>query len=119
MRKQRLVDCRPRWVDDNRGVTCYLHFDCPENHEGCEHTIPFVPALDGSIPTFPHAHWERTGEDFETLTLTPSIKRRPVHANREEAIAAGCLPEYVEDWMYCAMHVNLVDGTFHFSGDSR
>lgn len=118
-RRTRLVDCDPKWVEDASGVVCYLHFDCPEGHDGCSHTIPFVPALDGSTKTFPHAHWERRGDTFEALTLEPSIKRHPLHKDREAAIAAGCIPEYVEESMFCAMHVNLIDGTFHFSGDSR
>ena len=117
-RIERLVDCEPRWVDDVSGVFCYVHFRCPEGHDGCWHTIPFVPALSGPTQSFPHAYWHRVGDTFETLTLTPSIRRYPTYANREAALAAGCLPEYVEESMFCKMHVNLVDGVFQFCGDS-
>lgn len=90
-----------------------------EGHEGCSHTIPFTPALDGAPQTFSHASWERRGDAFEALTLTPSIARRPRHKSYEEAVAAGCIPEYVTPELLCAMHVNLVDGKFEFAGDSR
>lgn len=119
-RKHRLVDCSPRWVEDITGVLCYLHFDCPEGHVGCSHTIPFLPTIGDHPKAYPHPHWERRGDSFETITLTPSIRRHPTYESREAAIAKGVLPMFLdEESLYCAMHVNLVDGTFHFAGDSR
>jgi hypothetical protein len=118
-RKHRLIDCNPRWADDVAGVTHYLRFDCPEGHAGCSHTIPFTPALDGTPQTSSQALWERRGDTFETLTLMPSMARRPQYQSYEEAIAAGCIPEHVTPELLCAMHVNLIDGKFEFAGDSR
>jgi hypothetical protein len=123
-RKHLLVDCNPRWV------TCYyskddevpdaVMFDCPEGHSDCKHVIPFSPALDGSLGTMePGRAWQRTGDTFETLTLSPSIKRNPRHASREAAIAAGCIPEYVTDGMLCALHIFIRDGRIEFCGDSK
>jgi hypothetical protein len=117
-RKSWLIDCNPRWGEDRFGTLRYLTFDCPESHVGCVHTIPFTPGLDGVAWSSGSAMWTRTGETFETMTLSPSIKRFPVYKDREEAIAKGCLPEYVQEWMFCRMHVNLIDGLFQFSGDS-
>jgi hypothetical protein len=59
-------------------------FDCPK---GCQSAVPvdeddrykrhfvqFANPLDGGQPFEPgRAMWTRTGETFETLTLTPSI----------------------------------------------
>ena len=118
-RKPRLADCNPQWVDDASGVTHYLHFSCPEGHNDCFHTIPFTPALDGAPQTSAMAQWERRGNTFEVLSLSPSIKRRQHYKNREEAIADGCLPEYITETMFCAMHVVLTDGVFQFCDDSR
>jgi hypothetical protein len=48
-------------------------FDCPC---GCDSRtfIPFANPLDGG-PSLDAPGWQRTGESFETLTLTPSIQR--------------------------------------------
>jgi hypothetical protein len=107
-----LIDCNPRWTEDRRR----LRFDCPEGHDACWHTIPFTPDLDGAPQ---QALWERVGDTFETLTLTPSLRRMPEFASREVAIAEGCIPEYVTEALLCAMHVNIVEGQFVFAGDSR
>lgn len=50
-----------------------LSFDCPC---GCDSPccIHFENPLDGG-PPYPQTTWKRTGETFETLTLTPSIQR--------------------------------------------
>lgn len=122
MRKHRFVDCAPRFVEDTAGVTRYVRFACPEGHEGCEHFIPFTPAIDGSLQSSPQvngAMWERTGDTFETLTLTPSIKRLPRYADRDAALAAGCLEEHLLPTMFCALHIHIVDGTIVFCDDSK
>lgn len=121
-RKTRLVDCNPRWgTAYGEALTKYLTFDCPEGHKGCWHTIPFTPTLEGQPgnTTRAGATWQRTGDTFETLTIRPSIRRVPVYASREDAIAQGAMVEHIEDHLLCAMHVNLVNGLFEFAGDSH
>jgi uncharacterized protein DUF6527 len=122
-RRTRLVDCNPRWgVDGNDAAfqQIWITFDCPEGHEGCTHSIPFTPSRDGE--TQPRAGgplWQRTGDTFETLTLSPSIKRNPRHASREAAISDGCIPEYITESMLCAFHGFVTNGGIEFCGDSR
>ena len=115
MRKHQLIDCQPCWSEDRRRI----RFDCPEGHIECEHTIPFTPDLDGTPQISSQALWERVGDLFETLTLSPSIRRVPEFTSREAAITGGCIPEYVTESLLCAVHVNLIDGQFVFAGDSR
>ena len=56
-----------------------VQFDCPcGNHdESHQCFVPFANPLDGGPPihTGKNNGWQRTGETFETLTLTPSILR--------------------------------------------
>lgn len=88
----RLSDLNPRWcgaggenisdkdgnpVPARHGVG--MTFDCPCGC-GTRGYIPFVQPLDGGPPLEGDApRWSRTGETFETLTLTPSILRRREH----------------------------------------
>jgi len=121
-RRTRLVDCDPRWVVVAGGPHCGISFDCPEGHEGCRHIIPFTPALDGSPAVGWQSNgcmWQRTGDTFETLTLSPSIRREPVYASVNAALAAGCLPEHVTPTLLCAFHGFIRDGQIEFCGDSR
>jgi len=109
---------QPAGDDVPRGV----HFDCPEGHEGCSHVIPFSPAFDGSpTPGWQQngAVWQRTGDTFETLTLSPSIRRIPTYASREAALAAGALPEYLNESHFCAFHGFIQNGQIVFCGDSK
>jgi hypothetical protein len=85
----RLVDLKPRWVGaggdgissadgqpvprrDGVGVS----FDCPC---GCDRRcfVAFTNPLDGGSPHISPGQptWERTGDTFETLTLSPSLLR--------------------------------------------
>lgn len=126
-RRTRLVDCNPRWVsgryagqDDD--VACGIHFDCPEGHDGCSHAIPFTPRLDGSPATSWYtslAIWQRTGDTFETLSLSPSILRQPQYASAAAAVAAGRIAEHVTESMLCAFHGFITGGQITFCGDSR
>lgn len=117
-RRPKLVDCDPRWGTDSSGLTRWISFDCPEGHEHCRHVIPFSPALDGSIHVLKSAMWTRSGDTFETLSLSPSIARRPQYASREAAVEDGCIAELVTPSMLCAMHVTLQAGVFQFAPDS-
>lgn len=124
-RKHRLSECNPKWGVDGSGgehERRWITFDCPSGHKDCSHSIPFTPSLDGTVlpsPQSNHAVWERKGDTFETLTLTPSILRRRRHESREAAIAAGCIPEYVTESMLCALHIFIKDGAIEFCGDSK
>lgn len=125
-RKTKLVDCNPKWRTwsgrDGSDVVDAIMFDCPEGHADCHHIIPFTPALDGSTRSSPQsngAQWDRTGDAFEALTLSPSIRRIPRHASLEAAIAAGCIPEYVTESVLCAFHGFIKNGAIEFCGDSR
>ena len=123
-RKHRLVDCEPHFVEDGHGAVCGVYFECPEGHDDCKHVIPFTPALDGS-PGQWHGKgaggvtWQRAGDTFETLTLSPSIRRIQRHTDRDAAIAAGCSPEHITETLFCALHIFIKDGAIEFCGDSK
>jgi hypothetical protein len=63
----RLMDLNPEWrnVDyrNGGGAVRALRFQCPS---GRGHSI-LIPVSG------PKAHWQISGEDFNTLTITPSI----------------------------------------------
>jgi len=88
----KLIELDPHWVGGGGdGVTqngqpvprregVGLGFDCPC---GCDSRmyVGFANPLDGG-PAYdprPNAQWQRTGDTFEALTLTPSILRRQVN----------------------------------------
>lgn len=122
-RKHRLVDCNPDFRSyDVADIVDALVFDCPEGHDGCRVIIPFTPALDGSAVRVKHrngAQWQRSGDSFETLTLSPSIRTIQQYPSREAALAAGVMPEYYEERMVCALHIFIRDGRIEFCGDSK
>ena len=114
---ERLADADPCWVDAGgdgvsradgspvpfrRGVM--LSFDCPI-HEGCRLGVPVDPPLDGGRPRpedMAGVAWKRTGgEDFDTVTLSPSIR---------------IVPHDPDD---CAWHGFIRAGRFQTCGDSR
>lgn len=83
----RLADLEPRWIGaGGEGVTrngvpvperhgIGISFNCPC---GCAMrvAVPFGNPLDGQAPDDGFLNqWARTGDTFETLTLTPSILR--------------------------------------------
>ena len=84
----RLIDLHPKYIGTGgEGITdrdgnpvpwrdgVGIEFDCPC---GCESPvfIPFENPLGGGTPVHDKNHcWKREGEDFETLTITPSIQR--------------------------------------------
>lgn len=124
-RKHRLVDCNPKWVGVTgvEDVECAVWFDCPEGHEDCVHVIPFTPTLVRNGRNYDVKStgtvWQRTGDTFENLTLSPSVRRKQRYANCEDAIAAGCLPAYVTESLWCALHIFIVNGEIQFCEDSK
>jgi len=83
----KLVDLHPKWIGSGgEGIThdgkpvprregIGLSFDCPC---GCG-TRPFVylvNPLDGGPPIEEQRGWQRTGDTFENLTLSPSLLRQ-------------------------------------------
>lgn len=103
---ERLVDADPVWVDgsangpERRGTG--IIFNCPIHDEDCFAGVQFANPIDGGPPHDADGAptWRRTGETFETLTLSPSIRRL--------GGADGC------EW-----HGFIRDGRFETCGDSR
>lgn len=125
-RKTRLVDCNPQFItyDGKQDHSPdALFFDCPEGHDGCRYHVPFSPALDGSAGATQQngARWDRTGDTFETLMLSPSIRGVPQHASREAAIAAcpNVPADVIHPRMWCALHIFIKNGAIEFCGDSK
>lgn len=82
----RLVDAEPCFYDwapdralnpklaalpDRRGLG--VLFMCPI-HEDCHVGVAFANPIDGFPPMENTKTWQRDGDTFETLTLSPSIK---------------------------------------------
>lgn len=118
MRKARLVDCNPTWATA-AGLTCYVIFDCPEGHDDCKHAIPFRQSLEGPVAQQAGAMWDRGGDTFETLTLSPSIRRIQRYPSRDAALADGVKPEHFSGSLTCALHIFIRNGRIEFCGDSR
>lgn len=122
MRKTRLVDCNPNFVEAG-GKDTAIRFDCPEGHVDCIHVIPFTPTLDGGDGRAAWGSggsmWSRTGDTFETLSLSPSIARRQRYPSKEAALADGVKPEYFEETLTCALHIFVTNGEIVFCGDSK
>jgi hypothetical protein len=84
----KLTELEPRWygVPGRRGLG--LTFRCP----GCRKQrlgVPFANPRDGLAPSPQQPGgplWQRTGDTFETLTLSPSIDASVV---RRESFHAG------------------------------
>ncbi len=54
------------------GLLC----DCPKCGGNHPLFVPFANPLDGGPSTHPDiSSWKRTGDNFATMTLTPSIRR--------------------------------------------
>ena len=83
----RLTELRPKFfVDTHEGRQGLgVNFDCPHCvprmlEERQRISIPFANPLDGGRPpAWARVAWQRSGETFEDLTLTPSIDFK--HAN--------------------------------------
>ena len=70
----RLVTLAPKWwneTPDRSGMG--LSFVCPHCHD-TRLAVAFGNPLDGGAPTkLSKFLWQRSGDDFETLTVRPSI----------------------------------------------
>lgn len=84
----RLVDLNPRFVGGGgEGVSqadgtpaplregLGVILTCPCGTCDVELYVPFTNPLDGGPPYEGHPTWARSGETFDTLSLTPSILR--------------------------------------------
>jgi hypothetical protein len=68
----RLVSLEPRWISRDGRVGLGVSFLCPR----CKAQrlfVAFETPLDGGAPLDESRKWQRTGDTFDTLTLTPSI----------------------------------------------
>lgn len=95
---KRLVDAEPAWVNEERGKPKRLvgvTFDCPI-HPDCRIGVPFKNPVTGGPPPkwtgLNGTQWQRTGETFEALTLSPSIHimGEPDDCEWHGFIRAGC-----------------------------
>lgn len=86
----KLVELRPRWVIGDRfdtpdGVQHFIHlnydhdrrgmgmsFECPV-HRSHRLAIMFSNPIDNRPPQFGAKLWQRQGDTFETISITPSI----------------------------------------------
>lgn len=70
----RLSSLNPTWVNDGDRVGVGVACDCPC---GCDVAlyVGFANPLDGNPQPSHSLGWQRTGDTFDTLTLTPSIRR--------------------------------------------
>ena len=90
----RLIDLEPNWVgaggegiyDKDKNPVPKRHgvaisFNCPcgrtdrDNGHSSRVVVMFTNPIDGGEPIRNRTTWQRTGETFEDLTLTPSILR--------------------------------------------
>jgi hypothetical protein len=85
----RLVDLHPKWIGSGgegirkadgtpapRREGIGIMFDCPCGKPEDVVYVDIDPPLDGGPPLRDSAHiWQRKGDTFETLTLTPSIRK--------------------------------------------
>lgn len=56
------------------GVGVMFLCPCGNHDENHQLYVPFANPIDGGAP-LPGKGWQRTGDTFETLTLTPSVLR--------------------------------------------
>jgi hypothetical protein len=70
----RLIDLEPRWLSvagrhgQSVAFRCPLHPHDPKDQV----SVPFANPIDGGTPRTAQG-WQRTGERFDTLTITPAI----------------------------------------------
>jgi hypothetical protein len=87
----KLTELAPEWIGaggagisnadgspapERKGVGVLLTCPCGNCDDMHDLYVPFTNPIDGGPPVNDgHATWQRTGDTFETLTLTPSILR--------------------------------------------
>ena len=70
----KLTELEPRWAGEEGYPRQAVSFRCPHCEERI--VVPFsnpigdVPVMSGKLN-----HWKRTGDTFETLTLSPSVNQ--------------------------------------------
>lgn len=102
-----LVELEPRWIASSRSRPgargTALVFRCPCQGGHCL-VVPVANPLDGGAPDGPDVwgdglthRWVRKGEDFTTVTLTPSVQvfDRPVVTDPDGSRRLG---DQVEHW---------------------
>lgn len=72
----KLTELNPKFTysgEGRRGMG--IRFDCPIHRGGdCLLGVDFANPIDGGPPSESDRYkWNRTGETFDTLTLTPSV----------------------------------------------
>lgn len=71
---KRLIDLNPQWIDTSIARGVMISYDCPCG-EACGFTrvvLALKNPLEGE-PLKNRKLWTRSGEDFATLTLSPSV----------------------------------------------
>lgn len=85
----KLIDLKPQFYDhggngstdkdgnplpERTGIG--IMFECACGKDDCWNAVPFLNPIDGGPPLESNRpNWKRTGESFDTLTLSPSILR--------------------------------------------
>lgn len=71
----RLSELNPTWYHwSGRTERIGVSFDCPVHGTAHRVHVPFANPLDGGEPEKGRNHlWTRSGDTFETLTLSPSV----------------------------------------------
>lgn len=75
----RLTELNPNWVVGDPNERCFsnrhgmgIRFDCPI-HRSHRIVAFFTNPIDGLPPRKDGNKWDRAGDTFETITLSPSI----------------------------------------------
>lgn len=88
---KKLVDLEPKWTASPGRHGMGIHFLCPC---GCDRLYGafFANPLDGGPPFDQGEGWERTGDTFETLTLSPSLlfDRGHWHGWLKDGVLTSC-----------------------------
>lgn len=74
----RLVDLDPKWINRGDRTGIGIRFNDP-NSNGAKGAfrVYFSNPTDGGPPLYTGNLWRREGNDFESLTLSPSINGEP------------------------------------------
>lgn len=69
----RLTELHPAWYGWRiEGGRIGVSLDCPVHREAHRVYVPFANPLEGRAEVRNYL-WQRTGDTFDTLTLTPSV----------------------------------------------